>query len=207
MHIRTDRKDVSLPIGHTHSREIEQSRCELRDTETPADRSLSEMDLSKSIVAVRSCHSAIQLRRHRKASPVLSILRTPTRKKQAGELDCQGKRTRTNSPLDSIRFQPESACESTDLSRLCVYSDIQFTPTGDEPVIKTYVSVRGASGRTRTDNLLITNQLHSQLCYGSIHSPCGECEQRQLLSKRKDVYCRLRTRKNSRHGAPFRIRT
>ena len=171
------------------------------------------MDLSKSIVAVRSCHSAIQLRRHRKASPVLSILRTPTRKSRQESWICQGKRTRTNSPLDSIRFQPESACES---SRLCVYSDIQFTPTGDEPVIKTYVSVRnvqfpfhgpprrycntllsvigrleiitsGASGRTRTDNLLITNQLHRQLYYGSIHSPCGECEQRELLSKRKEL--------------------
>lgn len=58
MHTRTDRKDVSLPIGHTHSRQIEQSRCELRDTETPADRSLSEMDLSKSI----SCGSFLSLR-------------------------------------------------------------------------------------------------------------------------------------------------
>ena len=60
---------------------------------------------------------------------------------QAGELDLSGKAYPYEQSLDSIRFQPESACESTDPSRLCVYSDIQFTPTGDEPVIKTYVSV------------------------------------------------------------------
>ena len=29
----------------------------------------------------------------------------------------------------------------------------------------------GASGQTRTDDLLITSQLHYQLCYGSISAP------------------------------------
>ena len=102
----------------------------------------------KVFVAVRSCHSAIQLRRHRKASPVLSILRTPTRKIQAGELDCQGKRTRTNSPW--IVYAPAGVCLRVIST---AYSDIQFTPTGDEPVIKTYVSVHKGTAESRMKRL------------------------------------------------------
>lgn len=106
------------------------------------------MDLSKSIC----CGSFLSLRYSitpaQEGKPCIKyIAYTDTKRCRQESWICQGKRTRTNSPLDSIRFQPESACESTDLSRLCVYSDIQFTPTGDEPVIKTYVSVHVGNSR------------------------------------------------------------
>ena len=60
---------------------------------------------------------------------------------------------RESVPVRTVLWIVYVSSRSLPASLPTVYSDIQFTPTGDEPVIKTYVSVHKGTAESRMKRL------------------------------------------------------